>query len=56
MIENIKKKWFINMEKSYFIGDKKSDESAAKKSKLEFNYVQEDLLKQVKKYHYIFPV
>ena len=36
------------MEKSYFIGDKKSDESAAKKSKLKFNYVQEDLLKQVK--------
>ena len=56
MIENIKKKWFINMEKSYFIGDKKSDESASKKSKLKFNYVQEDLLKQVKKYHYIFPV
>ena len=50
MIKNINKKWFISMKKSYFIGDKKSDESAAKKSKLKFNYVQEDLLKQVKKY------
>ena len=49
MIKKIEKKWFVNMKKSYFIGDKVSDELAAKKSKLKFYYVEKDILKQIKK-------
>ena len=49
MIKKIERKWFVNMKKSYFIGDKVSDELAAKKSKLKFHYAQNDILKQVKK-------
>ena len=33
MIKRLKEKWFINIKKSIFIGDKITDEMAAKKSK-----------------------
>ena len=49
MIEKIKKKWGINPKKSYMIGDQKSDLMASKKSNIYFEYVEYDLLKQIKK-------
>ena len=36
MIENIKINWDLNLNKSFMIGDKKSDLIAAQKSKLKF--------------------
>ena len=38
MIKDLIKDWSINMQKSIMIGDKKSDQLAAKKSKLKFFY------------------
>ena len=49
MIEKIKKKWGIKSKNSYMIGDQKSDLLAAKKSNIYFEYVENDLLKQVKR-------
>ena len=49
MIEKIKKKWGVDLKKSYMIGDKRSDYLAAKKSKLYFEYVESDIFKQIKK-------
>ena len=40
MIEKIKKRWAINSNKSYMIGDKNSDFLAAKKSKIYFEYAE----------------
>jgi len=48
MIEKIKKNWEINSKKSYFIGDKKSDELAALKSKIKFYYTKKNLYQQIK--------
>ena len=48
MIENLKKKWDINLHKSFFIGDKNSDELAAKKSGLKFYYVSKNFYKQIR--------
>ena len=47
MLENITKRWLIDKEKSFFIGDQLKDELAAKKSNLKFYYVKEDILKQI---------
>ncbi len=49
MIKKIKKRWFVDMKGSYFIGDKRCDELAAKKSKLKFYYVNQDIFTQIKK-------
>tara|TARA_Y100000590_G_C15581552_1_gene962528 strand:+ start:588 stop:1142 length:555 start_codon:yes stop_codon:yes gene_type:complete len=49
MIVKLKKKWKINMKKSFMIGDKLTDEIAAKKSNLYFEYVKKNFYKQVKK-------
>ncbi len=50
MIKNLKKKWYINFKKSIFIGDKKSDQEAAKKSKIKFFYKKKNLFNSIKKY------
>jgi D,D-heptose 1,7-bisphosphate phosphatase len=47
MIKNILKFWLINKKKSFMIGDQKSDEQAARKSKIKFRYVEKNLYKQV---------
>ena len=49
MIENIKKRWNIDLKKSLMIGDKKSDQLAATKSSIKFNYFNKDLFKSFKK-------
>ncbi len=49
MIRKIFKKWNINIKKSFMIGDQKSDELAAKKSKLYYEYVKNNFYKQVKR-------
>ena len=49
MIQVLKKNWNIKISKSFMIGDKMSDEIAAKKSNLYFEYGQNNLLKQVTK-------
>ena len=38
MFKNLKKKWNININKSFMIGDSKKDYLFAKKSKLRFKY------------------
>lgn len=48
MIENIKKKWNINLKNSFFIGDKNTDELAANKSGLKFYYANENFYKQIR--------
>ena len=49
MIEEIKKKWNIDLKKSFMIGDKKSDKKAAIKSSLKFYYAEKNFYKQIKK-------
>ena len=49
MIKKILKKWNVNLKKSFMLGDQRSDELAAKKSKLYFEYVQDNFYSQVKK-------
>ncbi len=49
MIKNLKKKWMINMKKSYFIGDKRTDEITAKKSNIKFYYANNNLCNLIKK-------
>ena len=49
MIKNITSKWLINKHKSFMIGDKLSDQQCALKSKLKFEYANENFFKQVKK-------
>jgi D,D-heptose 1,7-bisphosphate phosphatase len=48
MIENLKKKWDINLKNSFFIGDKKTDELAAKKSGMKFYYANKNFYQQIK--------
>jgi len=48
MIENIKLNWDIDKKKSFMIGDKISDEIAAKKSGLKFYYAKPNFYKQIK--------
>ena len=47
MIKKLQKKWNVNMKKTFMIGDRKSDKSAAQKSKLYFEYVENNFYKQV---------
>jgi histidinol phosphatase-like enzyme len=49
MIKNLNRKWFIDMKKSYFIGDQKSDQLMAKKAKLNFNFPEQNLYYQIKR-------
>ena len=49
MVENIKKNWHLNLDKSFMIGDKPSDKKCAEKSNLNFHYPTENILKQLKK-------
>ena len=49
LINDLQKKWNIDMKKSFMIGDKSTDEICAKKSKLKFFYRDKDLYKQIKK-------
>ena len=48
MIKKLVKKWNVDINKSFMIGDKITDKQAAKKSKLYFEYVKENFFKQVK--------
>ena len=48
MIERIKKKWHLNLSKSFMIGDKNSDKICAKKSGLYFEFAKENFYYQAK--------
>ena len=48
MIKKIFENWDIVSNKSFMIGDKKSDKLAAKKSNLKFYYAQQDFFIQIK--------
>ena len=48
MIRTILNKWNVDLKQSFMIGDRLSDKLAAKKSKLYFEYVSRNFLKQVK--------
>jgi D,D-heptose 1,7-bisphosphate phosphatase len=53
MIEALKKKWDINLKKSFFIGDQKIDHLASQKSNLNFYYARNNyssLIKKIKNY------
>ena len=47
MLKKIEKKWLIDKQKSFFIGDQLKDRLAAKKSNLKFFYVKKDILQQM---------
>lgn len=49
MIKKILKKWPVKLKESFMIGDKKSDMEAANKSKLYFEYVNNNFYNQIKK-------
>ena len=49
MIKKILKKWNVDLKKNFMLGDQKSDELAANKSKLYYEYVQNNFYNQVKK-------
>ena len=49
MVKKLNSKWFINMNKSYYIGDQKTDELMAKRSGINFYYPEKDLYIQIKK-------
>ena len=49
MIINLMKKWMVDRSKSFMIGDKKSDQQAAKKSKLYFEYCYNSFYDQLKR-------
>ena len=49
MIKKILKNWNIDLKKSFMIGDRKSDELAAKKSNLYYEYVKSNFHNQIKK-------
>ena len=48
MIKSIENKWLINKSKSFMIGDSYKDKRTAKKSKIYFEYVKDNLLLQVR--------
>ena len=50
MIQDILRSWNIDTKKSIMIGDKKSDEIAAKKSKIEFQYIDKNIEEQINKF------
>ncbi len=49
MINELKKNWSIDFKKSFVIGDQKSDQLMAKKSKLQFSFATNDFLNDIKK-------
>lgn len=49
LVQNITKKWPINIKNSLMIGDKQSDKKCAEKSKLKFYFSEKDLYFQIKK-------
>ena len=49
MIKKILKRWNIDLKKSFMIGDLMSDELAAKKSNLYYEYVKNNFYHQIKK-------
>tara|TARA_X000001036_G_scaffold183105_2_gene173072 strand:+ start:4147 stop:4647 length:501 start_codon:yes stop_codon:yes gene_type:complete len=49
MINQIKKKWRIDLKKSFMIGDNVSDKTCAKKSGLYFEYAKRNFFHQIKK-------
>ena len=49
MIINLMKRWIVDNSKSFMIGDKKSDQQAAKKSKLYFEYCYNNFYDQLKR-------
>ncbi len=51
MVKAIFKKWDIKIKKSFFIGDKSSDEQCAKKSNLRYFYAKGNFYYQVKEIH-----
>ena len=48
MIENLMKRWEVLRNKSIFIGDQTSDETAAKKSNIEFFYYKKNIFNEIK--------
>ena len=48
MIKKILKNWNIDLKKSFMIGDRKSDELAAKKSNLYYEYIKYNFYNQTK--------
>ena len=49
MIEKLFSKWNIIRKKSFMIGDSLTDEHAAKKSKLYFEFPKKNIYNQIKK-------
>ena len=50
MIKQIFKTWAIDKKKSIMIGDQIKDYKCAAKSKIKFQYVENNMLKQVRNY------
>ena len=48
MITKLKNRWFIDLKKSFFIGDINSDKLASKESNIEFYSLENDIFKQIK--------
>ena len=48
MINQLLKKWPIDIKKSFMIGDKLSDQKCAKKSRLYFEFAKKNFYYQVK--------
>jgi D,D-heptose 1,7-bisphosphate phosphatase len=48
MLKKIISSWNIDLKKSYMIGDSKSDEDSAKKTKIKFIYSNKNFLKEIK--------
>ena len=48
MIRDLIKKWNVDIKKSFMLGDRNSDEMAAKKSRLYYEYVKKDFYAQIK--------
>ena len=49
MIKKILKKWNVDLKKSFMLGDSSTDELAAKKSDLYYEYVKNNFYNQVKR-------
>lgn len=47
MLENINKNYDIDLKKSFFIGDKKTDQECAEKYKIKFYYAKDDFYSQL---------
>ena len=48
MVKQILKKWPIDKKRSVMIGDQIKDYKCASRSKIQFQYVKKDMLKQIK--------